>query len=191
MFIFAYANGTLEAVANPLVATFFPENRTPPSQHPARILACMVLGSVVYFRFLTTRCRLAGTPARPLSRVPWCLYAIMFLGQKFPKSEAAEKAPASSKCSPVGILGAVVACYLLAWLFFGDISTALSPEYGGHLHGIGGLLLIAGGHHKFSFGSLSVCPLVTALRARNSALMAGSKTSPEISSLPNRASIFI
>src|SRR5216684_4606820 len=28
MFIFAYANGTLEAVANPLVATLFPENRT-------------------------------------------------------------------------------------------------------------------------------------------------------------------
>jgi fucose permease len=28
MFIFAYANGTLEAVANPLVATLFPSNRT-------------------------------------------------------------------------------------------------------------------------------------------------------------------
>ena len=28
MFLFAYANGTLEAVANPLVATAFPENRT-------------------------------------------------------------------------------------------------------------------------------------------------------------------
>jgi len=28
MFIFAYANGTLEAVANPLVSTLYPENRT-------------------------------------------------------------------------------------------------------------------------------------------------------------------
>ena len=28
MFIFAFANGTLEAVANPLVATLFPNNRT-------------------------------------------------------------------------------------------------------------------------------------------------------------------
>ena len=28
MFLFAYANGTLEAVANPLVATLFPEKRT-------------------------------------------------------------------------------------------------------------------------------------------------------------------
>ncbi|HEY1048803.1 MAG TPA: MFS transporter, partial [Prosthecobacter sp.] len=47
MFIFAYANGTLEAVANPLVATLFPENRT----HYLNILhaswpAGMVLGSV-------------------------------------------------------------------------------------------------------------------------------------------------
>src|SRR6185436_14723119 len=28
MFIFAFANGTLEAVANPLIATIFPNNRT-------------------------------------------------------------------------------------------------------------------------------------------------------------------
>ena len=28
MFLFAFANGTLEAVANPLVATLFPKNRT-------------------------------------------------------------------------------------------------------------------------------------------------------------------
>ena len=46
MFIFAYANGTLEAVANPLVATLYPSNRT----HYLNILhaswpAGMVLGS--------------------------------------------------------------------------------------------------------------------------------------------------
>ena len=48
MFIFAYANGTLEGVANPLVATLFPKNRT----HYLNILhaswpAGLVLGSVV------------------------------------------------------------------------------------------------------------------------------------------------
>ena len=46
MFIFAYANGTLEAVANPLVATVFPNNRT----HYLNILhaswpAGLILGS--------------------------------------------------------------------------------------------------------------------------------------------------
>ena len=44
MFIFAYANGTLEAVANPLVATIFPQNRT----HYLNILhASWPLGMVV------------------------------------------------------------------------------------------------------------------------------------------------
>src|SRR3954451_7567508 len=48
MFIFAYANGTLEAVANPLVATLYPSNRT----HYLNILhaswpAGMVIGSVI------------------------------------------------------------------------------------------------------------------------------------------------
>src|SRR5262245_34786530 len=47
MFIFAYANGTLEAVANPLVATLFPQNRT----HYLNILHAswplgMILGGV-------------------------------------------------------------------------------------------------------------------------------------------------
>src|SRR3954452_6479259 len=48
MFIFAYANGTLEAVANPLVATLYPSNRT----HFLNILhaswpAGMGIGSVI------------------------------------------------------------------------------------------------------------------------------------------------
>jgi MFS family permease len=48
MFLFAFANGVLEAVSNPLVATLFPENRT----HYLNILhaswpAGMVLGALV------------------------------------------------------------------------------------------------------------------------------------------------
>lgn len=48
MFIFAFANGTLEAVANPLVATLYPHNRT----HYLNILhaswpAGLVAGSVI------------------------------------------------------------------------------------------------------------------------------------------------
>jgi hypothetical protein len=55
---------------------------------------------------------------------------------------------------PVGILGAVVACYLLS-LFFGDISKALSPDNAKLIgYGIGGLLLITVAIiTKFSFGS--------------------------------------
>ena len=47
MFIFAYANGTLEAVANPLVATLYPGNRT----HFLNILhASWPAGSTVTYR---------------------------------------------------------------------------------------------------------------------------------------------
>ncbi len=155
MFIFAYANGTLEAVANPLVATLFPENRT----HYLNILhaswpAGMVLGSVAGW-ILDDKMQVGWKTQLALYLIPTALYALMFLGQKFPKSEAAEKGASFVQMfKPVGILGAVVACYLLA-LFFGDISTALSPEYAKAIgYGIGGLLLIAVAViTKFSIGS--------------------------------------
>ncbi len=144
MFIFAYANGTLEAVANPLVATLFPENRT----HYLNILhaswpAGMVLGSVAGW-VLDDKMQLGWKMQLALYLVPTVLYAIMFMGQKFPKSEAAEKGASFVQMfKPVGILGAVVACYLLS-LFFGDISKALSPDNAKVIgYAIGGILLIA------------------------------------------------
>ncbi len=144
MFIFAYANGTLEAVANPLVATLFPENRT----HYLNILhaswpAGMVLGSVAGW-VLDDKMQIGWKTQLALYLVPTALYAIMFLGQKFPKSEAAAKgASFVQMLKPVGILGALVACYLLS-LFFGDISKAFSPENATNIgYIIGGVLLIA------------------------------------------------
>src|SRR4029079_11495756 len=90
-FIFALANGTLEAVANPLVATLFPQNRT----HYLNILhaswplglmiggiAGAVLGGALHW----------GWKAQlSLYLVATVLYGIMFFGQKFPKSEASQK----------------------------------------------------------------------------------------------------
>jgi MFS family permease len=144
MFIFAYANGTLEAVANPLVATLFPENRT----HYLNILhaswpAGMVLGSVAGW-VLDDKMQLGWKMQLALYLVPTVLYAIMFMGQKFPKSEAAEKGASFVEMfKPVGILGAVVVCYLLS-LFFGDISKAFFPDNAKVIgYAIGGILLIA------------------------------------------------
>jgi MFS family permease len=155
MFIFAYANGTLEAVANPLVATLFPENRT----HYLNILhaswpAGMVLGSVAGW-VLDDKMQLGWKIQLALYLVPTVLYAIMFMGQKFPKSEAAEKGASFVQMfKPVGILGAVVACYLLS-LFFGDISKAFSPDNAKAIgYGVGGVLLIVVAViTKFSIGS--------------------------------------
>jgi len=156
MFIFAYANGTLEAVANPLVATLFPTKRT----HYLNILhaswpAGMVLGSVAGW-ILDDKMALNWKLQLALYLVPTVLYAIMFMGQKFPKSEAAEKGASFVQMfKPVGILGAVVACYLLA-LFFGDIAKALSPDNAKVIgYSIGGILLITVAViTKFSFGSV-------------------------------------
>jgi hypothetical protein len=86
---------------------------------------------------------------------PTVLYALMFLGQKFPKSEAAASGKSFVEMyKSVGILGSLVACYLLA-LFFGDIFKGISPEFGSYIgYGIGGLLLIAVAFMtNFSIGS--------------------------------------
>ncbi|MBL9115676.1 MAG: MFS transporter [Verrucomicrobiaceae bacterium] len=143
MFIFAFANGTLEAVANPLVATLFPENRT----HYLNILhaswpAGMVIGAVIGW-VLDDKMQIGWKVQLALYLVPTVLYAIMFMGQKFPKSEAAEKGASFVEMfKPVGILGALVACYLLS-LFFGDIAKAFAPDSAKAIgYGIGGVLLI-------------------------------------------------
>ncbi len=156
MFIFAFANGTLEAVANPLVATLFPEKRT----HYLNILhaswpAGMVLGTVAGW-ILDDKMQVHWKYQLALYLVPTAAYALMFMGQKFPKSEAAAKgASFVAMLKPVGILGALVVCYLLA-LFFGDIFKGVSPEQASTIgYGVGGVLLIAVAvMTKFSLGSL-------------------------------------
>jgi MFS family permease len=155
-FIFAFANGTLEAVANPLVATVFPRNRT----HYLNILhaswpAGMVLGAMVGW-FLDDRLGIHWKWQLALYLIPTALYGLMFLGQKFPRSEAAEKgASFVDMFRSVGILGSAVACYLLA-LFFGDIFRTIIPEQAALAgYGLGGLLLLAVTvMTKFSIGSV-------------------------------------
>ncbi|MFM7034971.1 MAG: MFS transporter [Planctomycetia bacterium] len=155
-FIFAFANGTLEAVANPLVATVFPHNRT----HYLNILhaswpAGMVLGAMVGW-FLDDRLGIHWKWQLALYLIPTVAYAIMFLGQTFPRSEAAEKgASFIDMFRSVGILGSAVACYLLS-LFFADILRAFIPEQAAVAgYALGGVLLLGVAlMTKFSIGSL-------------------------------------
>ncbi len=164
MFIFAYANGTLEAVANPLVATVFPENRT----HYLNILHAswplgMMIGAVasgllgggflgIAGAGLTWKYQLA------FYLVPTIAYAVMFLGQTFPKSEAAEKGASFAEMfKDVGILGTIVATALIV-LFLRDmlplfgISADNSQTIG---YVVGGLLVIGVAViTRFSVGSL-------------------------------------
>ena len=154
MFIFAFANGTLEAVANPLVATLYPKNRT----HYLNILhaswpAGMILGVVAGW-VLDDKMQMNWKPQLALYLIPTVLYGIMFMGQKFPKSEAAEKgATFSEMFKPVGILGAAVACFLLS-KFFADIFKGTgNGDMIGNI--IGGVLLVGvAAITKFSIGSV-------------------------------------
>ena len=150
MFIFAFANGTLEGVANPLVATLFPKQRT----HFLNILhaswpAGLVIGSVVGW-ILGDRLNLSWKIQLAVYLVPTVAYGVMFFGQNFPKSEASLKgAKFGEMLKDVGILGAAVICYLLT-LFFSE--TLHLGDTVGYI--VGGALLLAVGYiTKFSIGS--------------------------------------
>lgn len=160
MFLFALANGALEAVANPLIATLFPHNRT----HYLNILhaswpAGLVLGSVAGW-VLDDRMEIHWKFQLALYLIPTVIYGVMFLGQKFPKSEASEKGLSLGEMfKDVGILGGLIVCYLVA-LFFGDtlkpfFASADSPVpmYVGYAIG-GALLVTIGVITKFSMGSV-------------------------------------
>src|SRR6059058_5954981 len=80
-FIFAVANGTLEAVANPLVATLFPNNRT----HYLNILhaswpAGLIGGGVIGW-FLGEGLKWHWKAQLALFLVPTAFYGLLFLGQ--------------------------------------------------------------------------------------------------------------
>lgn len=129
MFLFAYANGTLEAVANPLVATAFPENRN----HYLNILHAswplgLVIGGIIGWT-LDDKLEWGWKWQLALYLVPCVIYGAMFLGQKYPKSEASKKGMSlGDMFKDVGILGGLVICYLLALFFGGMFTEILKPS---------------------------------------------------------------
>ncbi|NRB76103.1 MAG: MFS transporter [Verrucomicrobiales bacterium] len=150
MFLFALANGVLEAVSNPLVATLFPKNRT----HYLNILhaswpAGLVLGAAVGW-FLDEGMGLSWKLQLSLYLIPTVIYGIMFFGQKFPKSEASAKGVKFGEMfKDVGLLGAVVVCYLIVLFCVKTLGLSDMIAYG-----IGFVLLVAVGVlTKFSIGS--------------------------------------
>ena len=156
MFLFALGNGVLEGVANPLVSTLFPQNRT----HYMNILhaswpAGMVLGGVIGW----TMGDMSWKVQLSLYLIPTVIYGVMFLGQKFPKSEAALKGLSfGDMFKDIGLLGAAVVCYLLILFFQGALGLPTAVAYG-----IGGVLLVTVGVlTKFSIGSFLLFTLFIA-----------------------------
>ncbi len=92
-FIFALANGTLEAVANPLVSTLFPNNRT----HYLNILhaswpAGLVLGGLVGW-ILGDGMGVSWKVQLGLFLVPTALYGLTFFGQHVPEVRGLRQGP--------------------------------------------------------------------------------------------------
>ena len=158
MFIFAFANGTLEAVANPLVATLFPNNRT----HYLNILhaswpAGMIFGVVLGW-LLDDKMGVNWKVQLALFLVPTVIYGFMFFGQHMPKSEASAKGSSLGEMfKDVGLLGAAVVCYLLSLFFAGNLGFPPAVSYGI----AGALLLVVGVITKFSIGSVLLFVLLS------------------------------
>ena len=132
-FLFAVANGTLEAVANPLVATLFPNNRT----HYLNILhaswpAGLVIGGFIHSALATQSWKVQ----LGCFMIPAVFYGILFLGQHFPKSEASQKGlKLGEMLREVGILGAAIVGFFV-FLFFKDgLGPLLSGFTGTELFG--------------------------------------------------------
>jgi MFS transporter, DHA2 family, metal-tetracycline-proton antiporter len=116
-FLFAVANGTLEAVANPLVATLFPHARV----HYLNILHASWPAGLVLGGFIHTGLGDASWKIQlGCFLIPAVFYGVLFLGQKFPKSEASNKGLGLGEMlKDVGILGAALIGGLI-FLFFKD-----------------------------------------------------------------------
>ena len=158
MFLFAYANGTLEAVANPLVATLFPNNRT----HYLNILhaswpAGMILGAMLGW-VLDDRLEWHWKYQLAFYLLPTLIYGLMFMGQSFPKSEASEKGlRLGEMLKDVGLLGATVACFMLGLFFAKDVAPLFGLAESGMVIGLVvgfGLWFAVGGLTGFSIGSV-------------------------------------
>ena len=151
MFIFAFANGTLEAVANPLVATLFPNNRT----HYLNILhASWPLGMIIGVCLgwlLDDYLKIHWKYQLAIYLIPTVIYGLMFLGQSMPKSEASAKGTSfADMFKDVGILGTLVVGFLLSLFIAGTFG--LSDTVSRTIAGV--LVVLVGVMTKFSIGSV-------------------------------------
>lgn len=170
-FLFAVANGTLEAVANPLVATLYPNNRA----HYLNILhaswpAGMVLGGFAV-KYFGGSLEWGWKGQLSLFLVPTVIYGLMFIAQKFPRSEASEKGlTLGQMLKDVGIIGAAV-IGLFIGLFVKDGLGPLLNGFTGNEFFVGqtwmylsvtvgiGVWAVFSGLSGWAFGSLILCVL--------------------------------
>lgn len=162
-FLFAVANGTLEAVANPLVATLFPNNRT----HYLNILHASWPAGLVLGGFLHSALSSASWKVQlGCFLIPAAVYGVLFFGQHFPRSEASQKGlKLGEMLKDVGILGAAIIGFFVMLFFKDGLGPLLAGFTGNEAFfkgnvwfylsaGIGGVIFLSfGGASKWSVGA--------------------------------------
>lgn len=159
MLIFGLANGTLEAVANPLVATLFPTKRA----HYLNLLhaswpAGLVAGAAAGW-LLDDQLKAGWWIQLSIYLIPTLAYGLLFLRQPMPRSEAAWRGLSLGEMlKDVGLLGSLILALLLA-LFARDALGAPAPI----AWSVAGIVLIAaGGLTRFATGSIILFTLLVA-----------------------------
>jgi MFS family permease len=115
MWLFAFGNGTCEAVINPLTATLFPKNKT----HWLNILHAgwplgLILGALITLGFEEFLVGIRWEYKLGVFLIPVLLYGIMMFNRTFPKSEAKTAGvPMSDMMKHVGMLGFTLATALI------------------------------------------------------------------------------
>jgi MFS family permease len=123
---FSLANGTCEAVINPLTATLFAKNKT----HWLNILHAgwpggLVLGAVISL-LLNQLSGITWQVRWAIVFAPMLLYGVMMLGRRFPTSEAKQSGISTrSMMGEVGLLGAAVVLALLGLWLTSDVVPGL------------------------------------------------------------------
>jgi MFS family permease len=153
-FCFSLANGTCEAVINPLTATLFPKNRT----HWLNILHAgwpggLVLGALVSLLMNQVPGGVGWQVRWGIILAPMLLYGFMMLGRAFPVSEAKEQGVRlRDMMSQLGLLGAAVATLFIGLWLSKDIFPGFSlPGWLGWLAALA-LWLLFGWVTQFTLG---------------------------------------
>jgi len=167
MWLFAFGNGTCEAVINPLTATLFPRNKT----HWLNILHAGWPGGLILGAVITLGFNHLGTDDNPIRweiklgvfLVPVLLYGIMMFNRPFPHSEAKTAGVSmSDMMGTVGIIGISVAIGLFGLLLSTQVVPGIAKSLNMELPNWVGwaiALVIWAGYAvitKFAFGSIII-----------------------------------
>ena len=129
MWLFAFGNGTCEAVINPLTATLFPRRKT----HWLNILHAgwplgLILGAVIMLGFGQLEGRVRWEYKLGVFLIPVAIYGALMFNRTFPRSEAQSAGiPVKGMMKQVGMLGFTLGAALIGLALANLLPQILGP----------------------------------------------------------------